>query len=298
MTLTVRAAFERLRERLEITREDEQLALRRRGDIVERLAKDLDILPDIVRSGSFHRDTKTRPLKDVDLMVLLRDTRENRERYFEKHPSVVLDAYASSLAKRYGDQVKPRRRSVRVWFGPEAEPILSYDVVPAFARFDGAFDIPDSTAATTWIATDPRVHARLATEANTGCDGKWKPLVKMVKGWNQRIGDNEGEKAVRPSFLIEVMALEAILPPVGDYADEMQMLFANLAQRVMQDWKDPAGLGPGVNEMDSRQREIARDALQAAHQVAHEARYLARTSQRQAILKWRELFGELMPLED
>ena len=66
--------------------------------------------------------------------------------------------------------------------------ILSYDVVPCFRRDDDAFDIPDEELGR-WIASDPRVHSELATEKNKACGKKWKPLVKMLKGWNRLVED-------------------------------------------------------------------------------------------------------------
>ena len=296
MTLTVEAAFAGLAKNLEITPNDEKTALRRRQDIFERLCKDLDITG-MVKSGSFHRDTKTKPLKDVDFLAICRDTSANRRTYRDADPKIVIAAVQISLEKRYPGKVSAGRRSVRVWFGSDfEEPILSYDVVPAFLRKDGAYDIPDMDLKE-WIATDPTVHADLATAANTAADGKWKPVVKMVKGWNRQREEDLGHKPVKPSFLIEVMGLELICPPIGGYADELQVIFETLADAVLNDWMDPAGFGPSVNEMTRQERLVARQELQAAGRVAQEARRLARTSDRQAILKWRELFGPLLPLE-
>ena len=197
MTLTVRVAFAGLAKNLEITPDEEKTALGRRQDIYERLCKDLDII-DMVKSGSFHRDTKTKPLKDVDFLAIFRDTPENRKTYRDASPTVVIAAVQASLEKRYSGKVSPGRRSVRVWFGSDPEePILSYDVVPAFRRKDGAFDIPD-TELKKWIATDPTVHADKATAANKAADTKWKPVIKMVKGWNRQREEDLGYKPVKP----------------------------------------------------------------------------------------------------
>lgn len=295
MTLTVRAAFAGLASNLEITAGEERTALRRRQDIFTRLSKDLDV-EEMVKSGSFHRDTKTKPLTDVDFLAILRGTAENKKKYRDGAPGLVIADVIASLEKRYGEKVSAGRRSVGVWFGSDPEePILSYDVVPAFRRTDNAFDIPD-TELGRWIATDPTIHADKATTANLACDGKWKPLVKMIKGWNRVREEKLGEKPVKPSFLIEVMALSCVLPPI-DYADELQVVFSTLADAVLKDWPDPSGYGPNVNEMSTAARRSAREELLAAHQVAQQARVLARTSERQAILKWRELFGSLMPLD-
>lgn len=52
------------------------------------------------------------------------------------------------------------------------------------------------------MPTNPRVHAAKATAANEQCDGQWKPVVKMLKKWNEH-----HDKRIKPSFLVEVMSL-------------------------------------------------------------------------------------------
>jgi hypothetical protein len=295
MGLTVSQSFLRMKTKLEITKEDEDLAIRRREDIYVRLSKDLAVADRPILTGSFHRDTKTRPLKDVDLFAPLANNEENRRRFIQQHPRDVLEAFEASLKNRY-ERVSVGRRSVRVEFGPE-ESILSYDVVPAFLRSDGAFVIPDEQLGK-WISSDPRIHRDLATEKNRACDGKWKPLIKMLKGWNRHIETRHGAKAIKPSFLMEVIALSVIEPPLNDYATELQFAFATLAEHVTSDWPDPSGLGPNVNEMDKDQRLRARELLREAQRTAESARQLAKVSDRQAILKWKELFGPLLPVDD
>ncbi|MEA2359856.1 MAG: hypothetical protein QOI62_3116 [Solirubrobacteraceae bacterium] len=296
MSLTVSAAFEHLRKNLEITTDDEALAIRRRGDIYERLKKDIDLLSEPLLTGSFHRDTKTRPLKDVDFFCPMRRTSENLKNYRDQHPALVLDAFEESLFKRYGDRVSQGRRSVQVSFGSEDTRILSYDVVPAFERTDGkGFDIPDKDLGR-WIVSDPRVHRERARQKNKDCDGRWKPLVKMLKTANRTIEDETGQKAIKPSFLIEVMGLEVFDPPLDDWPVALQIAFATLAEHVDSSWPDPSG-GPEVNEMDSLRRQHAREQLRRAQELAQDARHLQKTSERQAILKWKELFGSLMPID-
>lgn len=296
MSLTVSAAFEQLRKNLEITPDDEALAIRRRGDIYERLKKDIDLLSEPLLTGSFHRDTKTRPLKDVDFFCPMRRTDENLANYRDQHPSIVLSAFEESLRKRYGDRVSQGRRSVQVSFGSEDTRILSYDVVPAFERTEGSgFDIPDKDLGR-WITSDPRVHRQRATDKNKACDGRWKPLVKMLKTANRAIETNTGQKAIKPSFLIEVMGLDVLDPPLDDWPVALQIAFATLAEHVDSSWPDPSG-GPEVNEMDTFRRQHAREQLRWAQEIAQDARHLQKTSERQAILKWKELFGSLMPVE-
>ena len=55
------------------------------------------------------------------------------------------------------------------------EDVASYEVAPAFATETG-FRIPNGVE---WMDTNPHEHARMVTEKNADCDGKFVPLVKM-----------------------------------------------------------------------------------------------------------------------
>lgn len=117
----------------------------------------------------------------------------------------------------------------------------------------------------------------------------------MTKKWNENHG-----KPVKPSFLIEVMALELVVPPYGgDYRREVKSLFSSLADRIDETWADPAGLGPPVSDtMDSLQRQQARAALESAEATAAKAIRLEREGKNgEALRVWRdEVFGDLFPL--
>jgi hypothetical protein len=115
----------------------------------------------------------------------------------------------------------------------------------------------------------------------------------MLKYWN-----NHNGKPIKPSFLIEVMCLECLSGGFGERWDyEMQSIFATLADRIGDEWADPAGLGPPVSDMlDQAKRDTARAALQAAQRSASEAIHLARQGKNYEAQKaWRALFGPRFP---
>ena len=62
------------------------------------------------------------------------------------------------------------------------------------------------------------------------------------------------------------MALECLAPPFGGRFDyEFQSMFATLADRIHDNWDDPAGLGPPVSEMmDANEKKDAEAALRQA----------------------------------
>jgi hypothetical protein len=155
----------------------------------------------------------------------------------------------------------------------------------------GGYHIPDP-AAGNWIATNPKRHHELSTAKNGDCDGKYVPLVKMVKAVNRELGE-----PVAPSFLLEVMALSLVAAPFGRYQDEMVLFLATAADQLTDEWPDPAGLGSNVNTvMTPTQARLASHALRGAQRVAERAVQLEDdSSERAAIEEWRKLFGSRMP---
>ncbi|MNE69526.1 hypothetical protein D3C80_1652560 [compost metagenome] len=119
----------------------------------------------------------------------------------------------------------------------------------------------------------------------------------MVKYWNNN--PKHGEKPIKPSFLVEVMALQCLYGGWGGQFDrEIQSFFATLADRIDEVWPDPAELGPPIsNSMDSQRIAKAQQALRQAASQAGQAINLVRQGRNGDALKmWRELLGPMFPL--
>jgi hypothetical protein len=120
----------------------------------------------------------------------------------------------------------------------------------------------------------------------------------MIKYWNNN-QKHGSDKPVKPSFLIEVMALECLYGGWGGSFDrEVQAFFSTLADRVHDEWPDPAGLGPAIsNDMDSVRKDRAQRLLQVASREASIAIDHVRQGRNgEALRAWRELFGPMFPL--
>jgi len=293
--ISINDAFKKFKHRLELTEGEQKDASRRQNDIREYLREEFEIERDFL-TGSYARWTKTKPLKDVDIFFVLGMKEAG---YRKQKPDVILGKFRAKLARKYGDdRVALGRRSVQVDFGVEAvddtsgDQVMSVDAVPAFESA-GHFEIPDREAGE-WVSTDPEVHADRATKANQAFAEEWKPLVKMIKKWNQVVS-----KPLKPSFLIEVMALELFVPPFrGGYPYELKGFFATAADRVGDTWHDPANLGPAVSDqMDTTRVREAIAAFRRAEEMASRAIRLARDgNEGEALREWRKLFGPLFPL--
>lgn len=250
-------------------------------------------------TGSYARWTKTKPLKDVDIFFVMKSS-ENH--YLSKAPSVILTDFHDALVQKYGDKAKKQNRSINVDFGVKADAedntdyrVISVDVVPTFEKGTD-FQIPDNELGK-WIGTNPKIHADKAVAAHQAYSNEWKGLVRMVKYWNNN--PKHDAKPIKPSFLIEVMAMQCLHGGWGGSFDrEMQGFFATLADRIFDEWPDPAGLGPAIsNGMDHTRKQRAQTLLRAAGREATLAINLARQGRNgEALRAWRELFGPKFPL--
>lgn len=295
--ISVPDAFKKFRSRLELSTKEQDDASRRHKEIRDYLKTKFDIARDIL-TGSYKRETKTKPLKDVDIFCILGEKELHRR---DEPPADLLTAFEDALVEEYGrTNVSRQRRSITVDFGvkPDADEdtggkVMSFDVVPAFDK-KKHYEIPDTSNPKGWTETDPEIHAEKATTANKAFDGRWKGIVRMAKKWNATAG-----KPIKPSFLIEVMALDLLVPPYGgNMRYELKGFFASMADRIHDDWPEPAGLGPPVSHtMDRAARDKAKAALRKAEADAAAAVQLETKGKNGEALKaWRALFGDMFPL--
>jgi hypothetical protein len=241
--ITVTEAFEKFRQRLELSDTERANAIKRHTEVRECICGTFGVDRDFL-TGSYDRHTKTKPLKDVDIFFALAD---KEKKWREKPAHEVIDAFVACLRGKYGkDAVDRGRRCATVEFEKntkdEEGKVLSIDAVPAF-ELDHRYEIPDRVLGK-WVKTDPEIHGEKSTAKNKALDGKWVPLVKMIKRWNRSAGG-----PIKPSFLIEVMAHDLVDAPFTTYAREVQRFFrgrAGCPQRAVAGScrSRAAGLGP------------------------------------------------------
>ena len=299
MTLSVNDAFRKFKSRLELNDKEQKNASKRQQEVRGYLATQFGIQRDFL-TGSYARYTKTKPLKDVDIFFVLK---ESERHYRSEYPSVLLDDFVAVLAQEYGHSaVRRQSHSVNVDFGVVIDVddntdyrVVSIDAVPAFTDGDN-YEIPFHDGGE-WIKTNPEIHAQKAIEAHQAFSNEWKGLVRMIKYWNGN--PRHGQKPVKPSFLIEVMAIQCLYGGwQGQFDYEIQGFFSTLADRIFDEWPDPAGLGPAVSGgMDQARKQRAQTLLQAASREATLAiDHMRRGRNGDALKAWRALFGPKFPL--
>jgi hypothetical protein len=157
-------------------------------------------------SGSYARDTAIHPLDDVDIIFIVDPsywpTSFNLLFGSADYPAprTILQSFARAIRYRYRvSSIYGQRRSVCLQLYH-----LNIDVVPAVRdlRHPELIRIPD-THANHWIVTSPLRHQEHATAVNKFQEGRFKPLVKLLKYWN----GNLPRTAHLKSFAIETMAV-------------------------------------------------------------------------------------------
>jgi predicted nucleotidyltransferase len=297
--ITVADAFKKFKSRLELNEKERTNASKRQKEVRSHLENAYQV-KDSFLTGSYARWTKAKPLKDVDIFFVL-DKEE--EHYLDKHPGVILSDFCATLVDQYGSKaVTKQDRSVGVDFGVIVDSddntdyrVVSIDAVPAFVDGDN-FVIPNNTTEK-WMGTNPKIHADKAVIAHQAYGNEWKGLVRMAKYWNQN--ERHREKPIKPSFLIEVMAMGCLHGGWGgSHPYEIQAFFATLRDRIHEDWPDPAGLGSPVSDrMDEAMVHRAQQILDTANRDIGHAIHLTRIGKNgEALAAWRAFFGPMFPL--
>src|SRR6266699_2997817 len=107
--LTTTQAFDKFRQRLELGPAEQKDAEKRHAEVRDCIRGGFDIKTDFL-SGSYRRHTKTKPLKDVDIMFVLGDKEKWRR---DKPPVEMLQAFEKCLKRTFGE-VELCRRAVTV----------------------------------------------------------------------------------------------------------------------------------------------------------------------------------------
>mgnify|MGYP001560838062 CR=1 FL=1 len=195
-------------------------------------------------SGSYSRDTAIKPLDDVDIIFVIDPTKWltglDSLLSLNPEPSAVLTTFANAIRYRYPiSSIYGQRRSVRLELFH-----LDIDVVPAINvdRTGNFILIPDRNAGN-WIKSSPKRHSDNATSVNTIRNGKFKPLVKLLKHWN----GNLPSTAMFKSFAIETIAVRLFKTAQYQTLEEGLMKFFDFIAYVAEEktvlrWRDSCGI--------------------------------------------------------
>lgn len=291
--LTVAQAFEQFMRNLELHEGEDREAKRQERNVFDAMRRHLRPRESIL-SGSYGRSTAIRPLHDIDLFLIFTAAASGTGEAVG--PKVFLERVKQALEQEFpGKQARLQNRSVNIEFSGTG---IGFDVVPALEdpQRPGIYWIPDVRKGE-WIQSNPRKHIEACDAANARATQQLKPLIKTIKRWNQL-----QDKPV-PSFLLEVMAYTGIDSSQPDgrlsaYAQGLAHLFQFMSGHILDQWPEPAGLGPPVNSGVGQENLLqGKQRLSGAARRAVRALELERVGDMTgAHALWQELLGSDYPV--
>lgn len=187
-------------------------------------------------SGSYAKRTAIRPAKDdgnrdVDIVVETNhSTGDSPADALEELRSALADASKYSTARA-------QTHSVGIQLSK-----LDIDVVP-LAKEGESWYIGDAETGE-WNRTNPKGHKEWSTEVNGAHDGKYKPVVKILKWW-RREHCPEGSRWPK-GITLEKMVSDNFPEETGPYGDLVASVFRSMHDRYSDDLA--SGVVPFVDD--------------------------------------------------
>ena len=250
-------------------------------------------------SGSYKRDTAVRPRvkngdeerPDVDIIVVTTYT-------LNDDPAEVVDLLYETIKDEY-DDIRKQARSIGIFTS-----MADMDAVPIIehTNWDGSTTlyIPDKDLET-WLETNPPRHTDWTTEVYKDSDGRFKPLVKLMKWWRRESEARQSFEKPK-GFVIECITAECMDYDEAQYADlflgvleEIVRRYANyVAMRIVPRITDP-GI-PANSVTDGMEFEL----FEAFYNKAKDHAEIGRRAQQkddpdEALKLWRQIFGPRFP---
>jgi hypothetical protein len=244
-------------------------------------------------SGSYRRQTAIRPQivdgvlqrPDVDIIAVTNHTSAD-------DPHTVIKTVKSALVDAGYENLVVNRRSIAVTLAG-----VDMDVVPVIEDGD-AYLIPDR-GLKEWVPTNPSAHTQWSGDVNASAGGRFKPLVKLLKGWRrQHLWNLRRPKG----FILDCLVAEHMSYSETNY----ETLFVNLLETIRDTYswyvrnsivpflEDPSV--PGSNVFSTVTTEEFKTFFDAVEEHAALARRAKNeTDSEKALALWRRVMGNRFP---
>lgn len=327
MALTVNSAFDEFNQNIvNIDLERTKKARSSRDWLIGQLINlpsKIDDFPKLydekhIKFGSFARNTKIKPLDDIDLILAFSaDGATYSESIFESNLYYIHTTNASQNLKSLSndDGYLNSRKLINklvsslneiehykfadIHRKQEAATLQlssyewNFDIVPAFFTVNNFYLIPDGNG--NWKATDPRIDQERVSTINQKFDGKVLQIIRTLKYWNKR--------ASMPhiySYLFENFVLNFFdeRTKISKWIDVNLINFwYYLKNKIFYEVQDPKGFQGDLNNIDYWDRQKISEKADETYSKATVA-YKFETeekNQEKAINQWRKIFGDNFP---
>ena len=240
--------------------------------------------------GSFARKTMRKPLKDVDMVVVLAERlRADLERpggparAMEMLRRIVAGAYPSASFDADG----PSAHALQITF---ADLPFTFDLVPALAGDDGEIVHIANRELDRWEWSNARTLNRVVSERNVRTDGRFVHQVRMGKALKDRYPDLD-----LCGLAYEALAHDSIfVAQPHDLA--VAELLRHASTAVLGKILEPTGVEDLTADWDDDQRQRYAQRFASLARRADEAvRLRADGAEPAAVDVWRTVFGDDFP---
>lgn len=285
------AAFNQFDADLNLDPAERKAAQRRHRQVTECLVA-VDLAVTTFLQGSFARKTMLKPLKDVDMVIILpeRLAAQLRRRSGAAHAiALVRKAISDAFPDAQFDVYDTPAHALQVIF---ADLAFTFDLVPAYADPAGSEDVFIADRENdAWERSNTRTLNRVISERNQETDGRFVHQVRMVKSYKKdhRVLDETS------GLLWEGLAHDAITKTMP-HSRAIAVTLAHAAHALNGPVYDPTDADDLTAEWTIEERGAYVAAVQAAAQRADEALRLEADGDHEAAIDlWHDALGEPFP---
>jgi predicted nucleotidyltransferase len=251
-------------------------------NIKECIEADNDGIIELKFGGSVKKYTYVDGLSDVDILVLV-----DKSGLSDKSPHDVLDYIAESLEGKLKNvkNIRVGTLAVTVTYKDGTE----IQLLPALKRGEG-YKIPDAKGNEWSKVIRPDKFASRLTEVNESCSYKIVPTIKLIKGINRQLPEDQQLSG----YHIESLAIEIFKSYPQDKPakpKEMIKYFFQMAQeKVKQPIKDRTGQSIHVD--DNLGPDNSPQRFRSSYALSRISTRLKNADAARSIEEWESILGE------
>jgi hypothetical protein len=290
---TTAEAFAQFDAALNLDPREREWAQRRHREITEVLVA-AGLATSTFLQGSFARKTMLKPLKDVDMVIVLAEV--HRHRWFgpgKGGPAAAMAAIRQAISVRWPaarfDVDQRAAHALQVQF-PDCA--FTFDLVPAFEDLGSAEDVfIADRKLDRWEPSNTRTLGRLIRERNVATSGAFVHQARMGKSYKS----NQPALEKLCGLVIESLWYVAITVRMSHPIATVSA-FEHAAAAVLGEVLDPTGVEDLAKEWSPAERLLLSHTFEIAAKRGREALRLADDGEHQAAIEiWFEVFGEPFP---
>lgn len=241
--------------------------------------------------GSFARKTMLKPLKDIDIVILL-DEDKWPGLQGPNGPAAAMAFFRENVAEHWptaefdqGDE--PAGKALRVSFD---DVDFTIDLVPAIDQ-PGKYVLIGDRHERRWIRSNTRVQLDVVAARNVATEGRFVHQVRMLKSFK----GNQPELDFMSGIVVESLAYDLIEGRLED-AEAVALVINEGARLLACAVVEPAGDDDVSAKWSADERTVAVTVFESRARQVKEAQRLAEAGdQASAIDVWHDVFGEPFP---